>query len=144
MEAVERARAVLYARVSTRRQAQEGFSLDQQLERLREYAAEQGYEVVEEISDPGYSGAKLERPGLDRVRDLVAGGGVDIVLAQDADRITRDPYHRGWLDEEFTSHRCRLVALDDWGDDSHEGELLKFVKGWQTKGERAKIMDRAR
>jgi hypothetical protein len=38
----------------------------------------------------------------------------------------------------------RLVALDDWGDDSHEGELLKYLKGWVSKGERLKIAERSR
>jgi len=37
-----------------------------------------------------------------------------------------------------------LRALDNWGDDSHEGELLKFVKGWQAKGERLKFAERSR
>ena len=72
---MERIRVILYARVSTKEQAEEGYSLEQQLEALSEYADEQGYEVVDVARDPGYSGAKLERPGLDRVRDLVAAGG---------------------------------------------------------------------
>lgn len=51
-------------------------------------------EVLEEIIDPGQSGASLERPDMDRVRDLVATGGVSIVLAQDRDRFAREPaYH---------------------------------------------------
>jgi site-specific DNA recombinase len=62
--------AVLYARVSTEEQARSGYSLAQQLEALREYAAREGYEVIEEVVDPGQSGATLERPGIDRVRDL--------------------------------------------------------------------------
>jgi hypothetical protein len=69
-------RAILYARVSTDEQARSGYSLAQQLEALREYAAREGYEVLEEVVDPGESGATLERPGMDRVRDLVALGGV--------------------------------------------------------------------
>ncbi|HVF02491.1 MAG TPA: hypothetical protein VNA27_14305 [Rubrobacteraceae bacterium] len=36
----------------------------------------------------------------------------------------------------------RLMALDDWGDNSHEGELLKYMKGWVSKGERLKIAER--
>src|SRR3712207_6022163 len=79
-------RAILYARVSTDEQARSGFSLAQQIEALRAYAAREGYEVLEEVSDPGQSGASLERPGMDRVRDLVAVGGVSVVLAQDRDR----------------------------------------------------------
>jgi site-specific DNA recombinase len=40
--------AVLYARVSTDEQARSGYSLAQQLQALREYAAREGYEVLEE------------------------------------------------------------------------------------------------
>ncbi len=73
--------AILYARVSTEEQARSGYSLAQQLEALRQYAEREGYEILEEVKDSGQSGASLERPGLDRVRDLVAGGGVSVVLA---------------------------------------------------------------
>jgi site-specific DNA recombinase len=62
-------RAVLYARVSTEEQVRSGYSLQQQIERLRECAISEGYEVVEEIQDPGQSETSLERPGMDRVRD---------------------------------------------------------------------------
>ena len=74
-------RAILYARVSTDEQARSGFSLAQPLEPLREHAAREGLEVLEEVADPGQSGASLERPGMDRVRDLVAAGDVSVVLA---------------------------------------------------------------
>jgi site-specific DNA recombinase len=137
-------RAILYARVSTDEQARSGYSLDQQIGALREWAAAEGYKVLEEVRDEGWSGAYLERPGLDQVRDLVEAGGVGVVVAQDADRITRDPAHRAFLDEEFERFGTRLVALDDWGDNSHEGELLKYLKGWVSKGERLKISERSR
>jgi DNA invertase Pin-like site-specific DNA recombinase len=68
-------RVILYARVSTEEQVRSGYSLAQQLEALRGYAAQEGYEVLEEIIDPGQSGASLERPGMDQVRNLVAAGG---------------------------------------------------------------------
>jgi site-specific DNA recombinase len=69
-------RAILYARVFTDEQARSGYSLAQQLEALREYAAREDYEVLEEVEDPGQSGASLERPGMDQVRDLFAAGSV--------------------------------------------------------------------
>ncbi len=105
-------RAVLYARVSTKRQATEGFSLDQQIERLREHAAEHGYEVFGEYLDPGHSGAKLERPGMDLVRDRVQSGGIDLVLAQDRDRFARMPELVYLLKYEFAKHGCKLRALN--------------------------------
>jgi site-specific DNA recombinase len=52
-------RAILYTRVSTDEQARSGYSLAQQLEALRGYAASEGYEVLEEVTDPGQSGAAL-------------------------------------------------------------------------------------
>ena len=50
-------RAILYARVSTDEQARSGYSLAQQLEALREYAAREGCEVLEEVQDAGQSAA---------------------------------------------------------------------------------------
>ena len=139
------AKAILYARVSTAAQSGEDrFSIPQQLGALRDYCEQKGYEVLTEITDPGHSGASLARPGLDRVRDLVAAGGVSLVLAQDADRITRDPGHRAFLDDEMADSGCTLRALDDWGDGSHEGELLKYMKGWVSRGERLKFAERSR
>jgi len=135
--------AIIYARVSSDDQVR-GYSLDQQIGALREWAAREDYEVQEEVRDEGWSGAYLERPGLDRVRDLVEGREVRVVVAQDADRITRDPAHRAFIDGEFERFGTRLLALDDWGDDTHEGELLKYLKGWVSKGERLKISERSR
>src|SRR4051812_26653327 len=99
-------RAVLYTRVSTEEQARSGYSLAQQLEALREYVAREGYEVLEEVLDSGQSGATLERPGMDWVRDLVAAGDVSLVLAQDRVRYAREPAHLYLLREEFKEHAC--------------------------------------
>jgi len=137
-------KAIVYTRVSTDEQARSGYSIAEQGEALRIWCTENGHEVLEVVRDEGHSGAYLERPGLDRVRDLVEAGGVSLVIAQDADRLTREPGHRALLDEEFERFGTRLIALDDWGDDSHEGQLLKFLKGWVSKGERLKIAERTR
>jgi site-specific DNA recombinase len=120
-------KAILYARVSTDEQARSGFSLAQQLEALREYAAREGYEVLEEVSDPGQSGASLERPGMDRVRDLVAAGGVSVVLAQDRDRFAREPAYHYLLRREFEEDGTKIRALNDRGDDSPEGQLTDGI-----------------
>ncbi len=114
-------RAILYTRVSTDEQARSGYSLAQQLEALREYAAREGYEVIEEVSDPGQSGTTLARPGMDRVRDLVAGGGVTMVLAQDRDRFAREPAYHYLLRQEFEEYGSKMCALNDRGDDTPRG-----------------------
>src|SRR5215216_3534868 len=137
-------RAVLYARVSTDEQARSGYSLAQQLEALREYAAREGYEVLEEVSDPGQSGASLERPGMDSVRDLVAAGGVSVVLAQDRDRFAREPAYHYLLRREFEEHGTKIRSLNDRGDGSPEGELTDGILDQLAKYERAKTAERTR
>jgi site-specific DNA recombinase len=137
-------RAILYARVSTEEQAKSGYSLAQQIEALREYAAHEGYEVLEEVTDPGQSGASLERPGMDRVRDLVVTGDVSVVLAQDRDRFTREPAYHYLLKKEFEEHNCKLCALNDRGDESPEGELTDGILDQLAKYERAKVAERSR
>src|SRR5215203_4697905 len=137
-------RAILYARVSTDEQARSGYSLAQQMEALREYAAREGYEILEEVMDPGQSGASLERPGIDRVRDLVAGGDISVVLAQDRDRFAREPAYHYLLKKEFEEYGTTIRALNDWGDGSPEGELTDGILDQLSKYERAKVAERTR
>ena len=137
-------KAILYARVSTDEQARSGYSLAQQIEALREYASREGYVVLQEVSDPGQSGASLERPGMDRVRDLVAAGSVSVVLAQDRDRFAREPAYLYLLRKEFEEYGCKLRALNDRGDDSPEGELTDGILDQLAKFERAKLAERSR
>ncbi|HEX8260371.1 MAG TPA: recombinase family protein [Rubrobacteraceae bacterium] len=137
-------RAILYARVSTDEQARSGYSLAQQMEALRGYATREGYEILQEIEDRGQSGASLERPGIDRVRDLVAAGGISVVLAQDRDRFAREPAYHYLLRREFEEHGCQIGALNDRGDDSPEGELTDGILDQLAKFERAKTAERSR
>ncbi len=137
-------RVVLYARVSTEEQAKSGYSLAQQMEALRDYAAHEGYGVLEEVSDPGQSGASLDRPGMDRVRDLVASGDVCMVLAQDRDRFAREPAFHYLLKKEFEEHGTKMRALNDRGDESPEGELTDGILDQLAKFERAKTAERTR
>lgn len=116
-----------YARVSTEEQVRSGYSLAQHLEALREYAVSEGYEVLEEVADPGQSGASLERPGMDRVRYLVAAGDVSIVLAQDRDRFAREPAYHYLLKKEFEEHGTKIRAPNKRRDESPKGELTDGI-----------------
>ncbi len=81
----------LYVRVSTTRQ-QHTQTIAQQVARLREYVAMQpDWHLAEEhiYRDDGYSGAKLQRPGLDRLRDRAALAAFEQVLITAPDRLAR-------------------------------------------------------
>jgi site-specific DNA recombinase len=78
----------LYARVSTTRQQQQQ-TIEHQLRRLRDYVVTHpDWHVADEhiYRDEGYSGAKLNRPGLDRLRDRAAMAAFACVLITAPDR----------------------------------------------------------
>jgi site-specific DNA recombinase len=81
---------------------------------------------------------------MDRVRDLVAARGVSVVLAQDRDRIAREPAYHYLLRKEFEEHGTKIRALNDRGDDSPEGDLTDGILDQLAKYERAKIAERSR
>jgi site-specific DNA recombinase len=71
----------IYVRVSTQHQAQ-AQTIEQQLEQLQSYANRQGWQIAQEyiFRDDGYSGARLNRPGLDQLRDQVAMAQINRLL----------------------------------------------------------------
>ena len=83
-------RVALYARVSTERQEQQG-TIASQLDALTRWAREQHHDVVDAYVcvDDGYSGARLDRPGLDRLRDGAEAGAFEAALVLCPDRLAR-------------------------------------------------------
>src|SRR3712207_8871037 len=136
-------RAALYRRVSGEEQKQKGFSLPDQRAETLEYCARENLEVVREFEDAGYSGKFLERPDLDELRDLVATGGVDVVVVSKRDRLARGLY-AGYLKNEFKRHGVGLIALDSITEDTPYGELLENMLDNFSEFERFMIADRMR
>lgn len=64
------------------------------------------------------------------------------VLAQDRDRLAREPAYLYLLREEFQRHGCALRALNDRGDDSPEGRLTDGILDQLAKFEWAKTVER--
>ena len=81
---------------------------------------------------------------MDRVRNLVAQGGVSAVLAQERDRFAREPAYHYILRREFEDRGCKIRALNDRGDDTPEGELTDGILDQLAKFERAKLAERTR
>jgi site-specific DNA recombinase len=84
-------RAALYARVSTARQEREQ-TIDSQIAALEGVAREMGLTVPQErrYVDIGFSGTRLDRPGLDALRDAAADGFLDLVFMYCPDRLARN------------------------------------------------------
>ncbi|HET9966227.1 MAG TPA: recombinase family protein [Rubrobacter sp.] len=89
------------------------------------------------------SGLLRPKPPRSELRS-VAGGGVSVVLAQDRDRIAREPAYHYLLRREFEEHGTKIRSLNDRGDDSPEGELTDGILDQLAKFERAKTAERTR
>jgi site-specific DNA recombinase len=82
-------KVILYARVSTADQSDNGVSLDAQQAKLEAYAALYDLTVVETIIDAGESAKNLNRPGLQRALGLLRSGAADGLAVVKLDRLTR-------------------------------------------------------
>lgn len=82
-------RVIIYVRVSTQEQAREGYSIQEQIERCNKYAEAMGWTVVKIYTDPGYSGATMDRPGLNKLIKDVKAGYADRILVYKLDRLSR-------------------------------------------------------
>src|SRR6266513_1201033 len=138
-------RTAVYARVSTARQAQ-AQTIEQQLDRLRTAVAGRGWALDEQhvYRDDGYSGARLGRPGLDRLRDHAALADLDVVLVTAPDRLARNYVHQVLLVDELAGRGCRVEFLDrPMSDDPHD-QLLLQIRGAVAEYERTLITERMR
>src|SRR6266849_2573926 len=138
-------KTAIYMRVSTNRQTQ-AQTIEQQLERLQRHLELQGEPRLTEnvFRDDGYSGANLNRPGLDRLRDRVKGGVLDRVLLTSPDRLARNYVHQMVLVEEWERSGCKVEFLDrPMSQDPHD-QLLLQIRGAVAEDERTRISERMR
>jgi site-specific DNA recombinase len=138
-------RAAVYARVSTERQ--ERFqTIDSQLAALRAWAADHGHALAEEhvFRDEGYSGSRLDRPGLDALRDAVRDGAVGVVAVLTPDRLARKYAYQVLLLEEFRRAGCEMVFLQHPISDDPNDQLLLQIQGAIAEYERAVLGERFR
>jgi DNA invertase Pin-like site-specific DNA recombinase len=135
-------RAAIYVRVSTEEQAVHGYSLAEQREACSQRAAELGAVEILLFADEGASGATLDRPGLDALREAVRMGTVNTLVLRDPDRLSRRLAHQLYLSEEFEKAGVQLEFLDFEWKTTPEGRLFYAIKGAIAEYEREKIRER--
>ena len=136
-------RVAIYARVSSERQEKE-HTIGSQLEALRNYAAQNGMELVEEFTDEGYSGARLDRPALDRMRDLAERRGFEVLLTYCTDRLARKFVLQALILEEMERFGVKTIFLEGGAADDPLSKLMHQITGAVAEFERAKIVERNR
>ena len=121
-------RVAIYARVSTPNQAQTQ-TVEQQIERLKNHVTKQSWQLQPEhiFRDDGRSGATLNRPGLDRLRDIVRYGEVDRVIVTAPDRLSRNYVQQMIVLDELEGFGCLVDFLDrPMSQDPHDRLLLQI------------------
>src|SRR3954447_19901083 len=138
-------RAAIYARVSTERQERQQ-TIDSQLTALRDWARAQTHALAEVhvFRDEGYSGSRLDRPGLDGLRDAVRDAAIDVVAVFSPDRLARKYAYQVLLMEEFRRAGCEVVFLHHPISDDPNDQLLLQIQGAIAEYERAVLAERFR
>lgn len=134
--------ALIYCRVSTEKQQDEGTSLLSQEERCREFAAQHGY-AVKTVVRESHTGAEFwERPKLNAERDRIKAGEYDAVICYAVDRLSRDIAHLSIFVEECERADVKLLFVTEDFDNTPEGKLIRSVRGYVAEIERQKIRER--
>ncbi|WP_353288830.1 recombinase family protein [Wolbachia endosymbiont (group A) of Pogonocherus hispidulus] len=135
----------LYARVSSRSQAQNN-TIESQIAELKHRIAADKHELLDEceFKDNGFSGWNLERRGLDELRDKVAEGQINKVYIHSPDRLSRKSAHQMILLDEFEKAGVEVIFLNHANENNPESKLLLGMQGLVSEYECTKIMERSR
>ena len=110
-------RVAIYARVSTQEQVENGNSLEFQINKLKAYCQLHELKVVGEYIDAGVSGAKFNRPALNKLKNDIEK--IDIVLIYKLDRLSRSIKDTMLLIEDiFKPNNIDLISLSENFDTS--------------------------
>lgn len=141
---MKKLRVVGYSRVSTLEQSREGVSLDNQEHKIRAYAELKDMELVEMIVEEGKSGKTMNRPGLQRIINLISEKQIDGVICYKLDRLTRKTRDLLYLIEDvFAKNNIQFISLNENIDTSSaSGKFFLTVMGAMAQMERDLIAER--
>jgi len=116
---MENIRAGAYIRVSTDEQAENGYSMQLQRERIAAQIIAKGWELFRMYEDGGQSGGKIDRPALSRMLEDIEAGSIQAVVIYKLDRLSRKQRDTMYLIEDvFLRHGVELVSISESLDTS--------------------------
>lgn len=136
-------KVVIYVRVSSKEQV-EGYSIGEQIERLKAYCAAMGWTIVAIYIDPGHTGANMNRPDLQRMISDVEEGGIDKVVVYKLDRLSRSQKDILYLVEDiFLKNNTDFVSMQESFDTSSPfGRAMIGILAVFAQLEREQIKER--
>ena len=140
-------KCAVYTRVSTDGQAEVEFnSCESQEIKINSFIASQdNMEICRAYSDPGYTGANLNRPAFGEMIQDIQAGKINVVIAYKIDRLTRSPRDFYQLIEVFDKHNVSFISVTERFDTSTpSGRLLRNIMLTFAQFERELISERIR
>ena len=111
-------KVAIYVRVSTQEQV-DGYSIQEQIERLTKYCEAHGWMLVGSYTDPGYSGANTDRPALQKLFADAKRGCFDTVLVYKLDRLSRSQKDTMYIIEDiFLKSDIDFISMNENFDTS--------------------------
>ena len=138
-------RVAAYIRVSTPGQVKLQ-TIEHQLQTVHRYVEDKGWELPQEniFREDGYSGASLDRPALDLLRDKARIRDFDAVVVLAPDRLARNYVHQMILIEELEKCGCRVEFVERPMSSEPNDQLLLQIRGAVAEYERTLIKERMR
>lgn len=135
-------RTAILARVSHDEQAKFGFSIENQLDKLRTYAKENNLLLVDEYVDEGFSAGSMKRPELQRLlSDLDR---IDLIIFTRLDRFSRNVLDANEMVKLFLRKKVSIKAIeeDDIDTSTADGMFMFNLKVSLAQRELAKGSER--
>lgn len=137
----------LYRRVSTDKQADEGYSLDVQVEKLQAYAKTMSNVKETRIyTDDGYSGSSLDRPGMKQMIEDIEAGFITHVVVVKLDRLSRSQKDTLHLIEDvmIPANVAFISIMESFNTDTPFGRAMVGILSVFAQLERENIFERTR
>ncbi len=136
----------IYVRVSTEEQAQEGYSIRAQEQKLKDYARIKDWSVYQIYIDEGISGKNItERPAINQMLEDIKSGKVNNVLVFKIDRLTRNTADLIYLVNLFNQYNCEFNSLSESIDtQTAAGRMFIKIIGIFAEFERENIIERTK
>lgn len=134
----------IYTRVSTQEQADEGYSLGEQEDRLKLFCEAKGWNVVKVYQDGGFSGGNIERPSLQNMISDIKKHNINLVLVYKLDRLSRSQKDTLYLIEDvFLKNNVAFVSMSENFDTSTPfGKAMIGILSVFAQLEREQIKER--
>ena len=119
---INNTKAGLYYRLSQEdERSGESLSIENQKLIVEKYARDNGFEIVDEYVDDGYSGTNFNRPGVQRMFEDAKSGRINAIIVKDMSRFGRNYIEVGqYTDYIFPTYNIRLIAVSDNHDSAKD------------------------